>query len=431
MYTDITKISNNYILKELFSYINYNYLLKLVKNNKKIQNKLGINIENYKNRANFPIYEYLITTKIIEYPEEGIDDDFEAFAKCFTYISVSIIAFLIFSYSFIYSILLVALDTFNDNNTKIGYKKSYLTIINRINYSLFILDGTIIFTAFFFMCYLFEDVIHDFGAKKYIKLTLLYIINLEHLLFEALIISKLALSYEIKKGGLTWFMKMDYAFIVFHFLYIIYVVYNSCSYCCASGDLIGSYKKCTLVSFNNIRIHDYKLPDDFPTFKKKERKAYVFNNHRQYKYDYTPDQMKIFDLINEFREENDIPKLNTDNSKTIPDFIIYPRTDMILLSNQHIIKINNKEYLFIFQKGEFNNKLINNDDEIKKILLKDLLNHIQIISVDGIEYIHIWEKLGNDFFDNTFPENEDNEYNGFLKDKRHEIKKTRKKYYSE
>lgn len=431
--TDISKISNNYILKDLFRYINYVYLLKLVKNNKRIQNKLGINIDNYKNRANFPQYEYLITKKIIEYPEEGIDDDYEFFVMCFTFILVSIVTCLIFSYSFIYSILLVTLDTFNDNNTKINYDKSYMNTIKRINYSLFLLDGTMLFTGFFSCFYLFRNEIYDFGIRKYIKLVLLYIINFVHLLFEALVIYKLALSYKIKKGGITWFMRMDYAFIVFHFLYILYLIYNSCWYCLVTGDRIDRYEECTLVTFNNIRIRDFKLPNKFPTFTKKERKSYVYNNYRLYKYDYTPSQINIFNSINNFREENNIPKLYIDNSKKIPDFIINPRTDMMLFSNEHIIKINNKEYLFIYRKGEFNNKLINNDAEIKKILSKDLLNHIQIVSQEENDYIHISEKLGLELNFDIFSkkESEDNENDNFLNRKRHEVIKANKKYYVE
>lgn len=43
---DINKISNKYILKSIFEYLDYQYILKLLNYNKKLQNKIGINIEN-------------------------------------------------------------------------------------------------------------------------------------------------------------------------------------------------------------------------------------------------------------------------------------------------------------------------------------------------------------------------------------------------
>ena len=46
--TNILKIKNEYIIKSLFSFIEYNKILKLIKNNKSLQNRLGISIDNYK-----------------------------------------------------------------------------------------------------------------------------------------------------------------------------------------------------------------------------------------------------------------------------------------------------------------------------------------------------------------------------------------------
>ena len=54
-------ISSDYTLKTIFSYIKYNTLLKLIKNNKSLQRKLGINLENYQIISN---YQY-IKRKII------------------------------------------------------------------------------------------------------------------------------------------------------------------------------------------------------------------------------------------------------------------------------------------------------------------------------------------------------------------------------
>ena len=41
------KISSDYILKQIFSFVDYDLTLELVKNNKSLQEHLGINIINY------------------------------------------------------------------------------------------------------------------------------------------------------------------------------------------------------------------------------------------------------------------------------------------------------------------------------------------------------------------------------------------------
>ena len=42
----LLSISSNYILKNIFLYIKYNTSLKIIKNNKSLQTKLEINIQN-------------------------------------------------------------------------------------------------------------------------------------------------------------------------------------------------------------------------------------------------------------------------------------------------------------------------------------------------------------------------------------------------
>ena len=48
---DLSKISNIYILKSIFSYLNSKQILKFVQKNKKLQNKLEINVDNYKKHS--------------------------------------------------------------------------------------------------------------------------------------------------------------------------------------------------------------------------------------------------------------------------------------------------------------------------------------------------------------------------------------------
>ena len=145
--TNIDKISNNYILKSLFSYLNYKDILRLVKYNKKLQNNLGFNLENYKMKSSFLKYEYTKETKT--YKERKVSGK-DSFGYAFMSIFISYMTCIFFTYSFIYTILLVSLDSFDESNTIENYNKSSAKIIKTINACLFILDAVCLGTCFFF-----------------------------------------------------------------------------------------------------------------------------------------------------------------------------------------------------------------------------------------------------------------------------------------
>ena len=56
---DINNISNDYILKSIFSNIDYQLILKIIKNNNQLKYRLGIDINNYKNLSDIPKYEHV------------------------------------------------------------------------------------------------------------------------------------------------------------------------------------------------------------------------------------------------------------------------------------------------------------------------------------------------------------------------------------
>ena len=204
---DINKITNKYILKSLFAYLKYEKLLKLVNNHKGLQNRLGINLQNYKEISNFPKYEYIKYEKTFENTKTRIDVECHHILACCT---ISCMKCIFFIYSLIYSILLVSKDSFDDINSK---EDSSINIIKRINACTFILDILTLATPFL-LSFILSDYKIDYGLKKYIKIFIIIIINLTHFSFEGLIIWKLVLSYRIiKEGSITWFMIMDYIFL--------------------------------------------------------------------------------------------------------------------------------------------------------------------------------------------------------------------------
>ena len=222
--SDISKLSSDYILKEIFSYINYKEIFKLIKYNKSLQKRLFISNENYKKECDLPKYEYVKEEKVVYERLPGTSlEGFEGFF----FICRLLIFCPFFIFLIVYSILLVSLKTFNDNNIKENSNKSYKKIILIINPCLFIYIASKV--GYYIFSYFLMEANNklDHGIKKVFKWGLVILFNLINLIFEALVIYKLVLSYKIKKKGIRWFMIMDYIFIFINFFHIIVVLNSS------------------------------------------------------------------------------------------------------------------------------------------------------------------------------------------------------------
>lgn len=386
----ITKIKSNYVLKTLFCYLDYPYILKLIRNNKNLQRRLGITLDNYKNKSNFLKYEYNKKTRVSKHYKRNPKISEETQKAMLNFMILCLQGCFLLPF-FIYSILLVAKDTFTENNTKENYNKKSYNTIKIINPCLFIYDAFIIGNSLLCIFYIYDDFRHDFGKKKVFKIIFQILINLVNILFECLVIWKLALSYQIKKGGCTWFMVLDYLFIIINFIYIsgfLYIIYE---YIKNAGDLVTIYTNFVLVLFNNIKIEDYNLPKDFDKLPKNERKQYVLNNYKNFKTTITNQQKELVNAINDYRRYNDIPLLGVCQCRSIPDFLINEPTEMMLFAEQKIFKLSNKKYLFKNVVGEFEINFNRKERNILNILLKDNLNHIQIITYQKMEYVYIYK----------------------------------------
>ena len=394
--TNIDKISNKFILKSLFSYLNYKDILRLVKYNKKLQNNLGFNLENYKKKSSFPKYEYIKETNTCG---ERRGHRREVFGNAIMTLFISYMTCILFIYSFIYTILLVSLDLFDESNTIENYDKSAVKIVKTINAYLFILDAVCLSTCFFFIFYAFKDEDLDYGIKKYVKWTLMILIDLTHLTFEGLIIWKLVLSYKIKKDDNPWFMTMDYIFIFLNFFYILYLLCFSIMYFCESGKSIHTSTNYYLTMFNDIKIFKYAVPINFHKLDKKQRKEYVLKNYINFTFQSpdSSDKHKLRNNLNKLRFENGLNKLDIFNTSQIPVYIVNEPSEMMLYPERNIFKISNKEYLLRYPIGEFINNLNNKNTELLNVLLKDNLNEIQVCTQKDLEYFHIYEKYNRTF----------------------------------
>ena len=376
------KISSDYSLKTIFSYIKYSHLLKIAKHNKLLQGKLGINLDNYKTFSNFAYIKRKITRKY----EPGENEYIEMGKIFFT----SLINFIFFIYVFIYSILLVSLDSFDNNNTKKNYDKKSLSIINAY---LFLFIIFIISSYFLLLFFILKNCYSDSAQLKKIKILILITIDLVYFLYEFLIIWKLSLSYKIKKNenDTTWFMTCDYIFIILNSLFILYMLFVTYLYYVYAGKKIEIFIKYILTKYKNIEIYPYLLPDNFNKMTNNNKKKYISDNKYNFQFLLTEEQLDLISLLNEFRGKNGLGKFTIDWDKKLPNFILNESSELILFSFHSIFRIGNQAYLFRHKPGVFENNFRDNDLDIINIILKPNLNRIIIIKQKNIEFILIYE----------------------------------------
>ena len=215
----LLRIKSKYCLKEIFIYVNYDNILRLIKNNKKLKKKLGLNIDNYKNRSSYRCLEKQNIMR--NYYSKGPDSLIFYFSLSFTIgffviVLLSALLFLIFPFG--------TLKEKDFNDSKI---KNYFKIIRKINLSLFGLLIYIIITYIIIFIWAIYDCYSDFGLITKIKKSILIIISLLYLIYDIVIIVKLSLSYKIAKGkGISkmFTIIIDYVLLIFIFLYFSFIV---------------------------------------------------------------------------------------------------------------------------------------------------------------------------------------------------------------
>ena len=381
----IFKISSDYSLKSIFSYVKYRQVLKLIKYNKSLQERIGIGTKDYKTISN---YQY-IKRKIIRTYDPNENECMEMGKIFFT----TLITFIFFIYVFIYSILLVSLDSFDGSNTKINYDKKSLNIINNINAYLILFLIFIMGSYFLLLSFILKKCYSDSTKLKQIKLLILFFMDIIYFVYECLIIWKLSLSYKIKKKekDTTWFMTCDYIFIILNSLFILYMLFVTYLYYANAGKKIEIFIKYFLTKYKNIEISHFLLPDNFHKMNAKAKMSFISKNKYNFQFYLSKEQLDLISLINEFREKNNLEKLTIDWEKKLPNFILNEPSQLKLFTYNNIFKIENQTYLFKYKIGEFEVKFRNNNLDIINIILKENLNRIIVIYQNDFEYILIYE----------------------------------------
>jgi hypothetical protein len=402
----LLNIYSEYSLKKIFSYVKYKDALKLIKYNKQLQSKLGISQQNYQTLTN---YQY-IKRKITRTYDPGENECIEMGKIFFT----SIITFIFLIYVFIYSILLVSLESFDKKNTKINYDKNSLNIINKINAYLFLFIIFIIASFILLLFFILKNCYSDSPQKKRIKLFMLIVIDLIYFLYECLIIWKLSLSYKIKKNDTTWFMTCDYIFIILNSLFILYMLFLTYLYYIDAGKKIEIFTKYILIRYKNIEISNYLLPDNFHKMSKKAKNKFISDNKYNFQISLSKSQLDLISLINEFREKNNLEKLKIDWDKKLPNFILNETSELMMFPF-NIIKLGRYKYLFKYNIGEFEVKFRQNEKDIINILLENNLNRIIIIYQNMNEFILVYESYKHYSIDPIELRESDEDNDEFLK----------------
>ena len=150
-------------------------------------------------------------------------------------------------------------------------------------------------------------------------------------------------------------------------------------------------KEIKLTKFRDIKISDFKLPNDFKKWKKKEKHKFIFNNKNRFIINISVNEKHLVYLINKYRKENNIGELVYDEIISFEELIIDNFSEPILFKKENIFKLSNINYLFKYPVGEFIKKFKEKNTDIINILLKDNLNKIIIITKNYIEFINIFE----------------------------------------
>ena len=383
----LLKIKSKYNLKEIFSFVNYECILKIIKNNKSLQEYLGINIINYKKRTS---YKYVTRRKILKgcYKDDAEENE-EAIKVVITGLVYTIIAIILFIYTLIFASILVSKGAFSENNTRGNYNEDYAKIINKINLSLFGFLPYIII-SYILLAWITCNCDKDYGKTKVIKKIVLVLIGILCICYEVIIIIKLNLSYKIKKNEVTWFMICDYVLIIIIFLYLVATIYILISYFIKAGNDVVEKKYVVLTKFRDINIYDYLLPSYFIEFNDYQKRKMLLNDMNLFTIKITKEGENIISLINNFRKNNNFDELVYDKIIKFKDLTIDEFSEPVLYNNENIFKLRNGNYLFKFPLNEFQARLNNREKNIINVILSEFLNKILIVEKNNILFIYLF-----------------------------------------
>ena len=394
----IQRINSNYNKKKVFSFLKYNYVLKLIKYNKLIQNLLDLTQRDYLINSKHYGYKYQKIPIALEsnFLKKTSDDlpkylyYLLIFLNCtiFYILKNKIILFILcfifeiikdgiikeykikfgkedlFFYLINFIVIIILAIVFGKIKLISDNVKNKLMLIPKIN------KGIIIYIPFIIFIILFYGylIIMKFKLSRYVIISVLLIFFGLNCFYEYLILLKIQILREFDKNNLSL---SDYVFLLFNnFILVLSFIHLMILYYLLFPKII---KKYILNTFKNIRIYEYFLSYDFEKIKLKNQylcKEAKYFNHRQ-----TNEEKIIISSINKYRIENKVQELALID-ENIPKFIINDElSEVNLFTHKNLFHLGYEKYLFRYKVGEFVENLENNKD----ILLKPNLNRINVI----------------------------------------------------
>ena len=413
MENKILKINSNYNKILLFSYLKYDYILKLIKYNKSTQNHLGITLKNYQTISNYDCSTKVITINRLDY---NIKKKFKNEKFTYYYILFSLLEMAIyfviqnFFYIFIIQVIIICADKklirfFKSTENLTMYILGFYIILIIIKILCIVFDTKKLisekdenklnlipeinksFILYIIILVLFVIFIQMPKAKRY-SITKYFIILTFLVLFcitciyEYIILLYLQIIKEFDKNNLVYY---HYGYLYVNTIFLIYTFFAL---------IILPFKyfpkiisEVYLIEFRNIKINNYLLPNGFKKIKNKINYLREFAKKNLFIHIRTEKENKIIELVNQYRINNGIPKINLAYN-ALPEFIFDDEISEInLLTYKTLFLLGHEKYLFKYKIGEF----INNIEQNKDILLKSNLNIIGVIIQNSYEYIYLFE----------------------------------------
>ena len=312
--SSLLNISSSYIIKQTFSFIDYNRFISLIKYNK-----------NYQNILEFNLKKNVHYNKKIEKKEEvSIGSDEPLNHSFVIYIFVRYYLYFIIHY------ILNLVITIKLNNASKSNEFFWSLIDGLIIKKLSVLMCVL---SFHVLCHVSFHTTRDYTITKSIYLLLLDLILIFHVSYEILLIYKIKTIYSFALNG-KWIIIFDAIYLIANIYFIYFSIqagkeYNKCK----EYSRYSYYNY--LLLFKGINIKEFELPKDFNSIENKRK--YLEFEANYFEIEYSNDNIDLINSINIFRKTKNLNELIVDYK--IPYFIIKGSTEIILYSS-NIIKLS-------------------------------------------------------------------------------------------
>ena len=380
----MNSISSNYVLRTIFSYLDYERLLKIVKYNKALQTKLDLGKESYDNLLS---YEYCSRKSIVRVKHM----DETELNQIINYIFIA--SFILFAYILLLASIFYYIGSFNKENLIPNFDPNILNKIHTINISLFLLDIILFISYFIISRFIIRTFYYDVKRNISIKRIILVIINLSYIYYEIQIIRKIYPSYKIKNNNFVLLMAFDYILLILLLLYIILMIVSTTKYFLYAGTGIAFYDQVILKKYKGIQVKDFELPKAFLKMTKIEKVNFLRKNEKEFQHSFNQNNIDLMKKISEYRLKNHSRSCYHEDDEKIPYYIIHGLSEEKLFNFKNIFKLPNRSYLFKYKKNILGNKLNqDNNDDIKDILDENI-NKLSVTEIGEYEYIFLSDDI--------------------------------------